>query len=234
MSGQSGDLSLDAFIASDQYKDGSAKVPASELDANLLHVLEIINGRSREEREVVSRLLGAVATHMDKKLALKLLRHREWTDEQFLGSAYSDIMLKDTRADGWEIQQQITGATRFRQMVKARGGALTVKEVSLLTETTEDGVIKQINRGNLIAYKAASLWFILKAQFDADGSIVAGVKETLKALPHVSRIDQVRFFLTTIEGSKDTPLSLLKKAKSPSVIERVVRLAKDFMVQGAA
>ena len=45
------------------------KAAASELDANLLHVLAIINGRSREEREVVSRLLGALATHMDKKLA---------------------------------------------------------------------------------------------------------------------------------------------------------------------
>ena len=234
MSGQSGDLSLDAFIASEQYKEEGVQLAANELDANLQHILEIVNGRSKEEREVVSRLLGAVVTHMDKKLATRLLRHREWTDEQFVGGAYSDIMLKDTRADGWEIQQQIAGAARFRQLVKTHGGALTVKEVSQLTETTEDGVIKQINRGNLIAYKAASIWYILKAQFEADGSIVAGVKETLKALSPVSRIDQVRFFLTSIEGSKDTPLGLLKKAKSPSVIARVTRLAEDFMVHGGA
>lgn len=226
-------LPLDEFIHSKRYKEAHSHL-SGDADAVLSRLFEALSQRSKAERDVTTRLLGTLVNHLDKSLATRLLTRNDWTDEEFASEFVSDVLLKDTRTDQWELKQQILGAERFRDLVRSHGGALTVAEVARLVEVTPDAVVKQISRRRLIAYKAGSAWYVLRLQFNDDSNVVAGVTEGLQAMAPLCRMDQVRFFLSGIEGSDENPLQRLRRDDSPATIDNVIQMAQRFMVQGGA
>lgn len=122
------------------------------------------------------------------------------------------------------------GEVRFRLLIENSGGVYLSEELAQLLNITTDRVLELACNRKLIGFQSNEEWAFPVGQF-VDGALIAGVCDVLAEFPKGTDDETVvLFFLSPYEGTRQTPLDLLKNA---SHLERLKVSARTLYDHGA-
>lgn len=187
------------------------------------------------KRALVKRHIGVLKSYLENAT------DRDIEDAMAVGSDYQTVLAEVTLPATLEIIRQhdpwaearARGRKMMEELLNAKGGCVSVGEVSKRLGISRAGVNQRLRRNKLIAIDLGKKGFAYPSwQFGAKGGTLPGLGDVLEELRknHCESWDLLTFFLNpTFALNGKTPLSELRKGN----LERVLRAARTYDQHGA-